>query len=162
MTNGTETFYRIDVPLGLSCRVSVHVCSMTVNSWEDFSFHGLRQHSLFRGMSTGFVVALYFRSVARWVRLPENRSNHQGWLRREERVCVISTTPVGMGPCCIVDRSEPSAQRRRRIQGRTPESAPLACSINIDLVRGIPFQLLASIPNTNRQSLQRVSQEGNL
>ena len=75
---------------------------------------------------------------------------------------VISITPVGMGPCCIVDRSEPSAQRRRRIQGRTPECAPLACWINIDVVRGMSFQLLASNPHTNPQNLQRISQEGNL
>ena len=69
-----------------------------------------------------------------------------------ERVDVVSTTPVGMGACCIVDKSEPSAQCRRRIQGRTPESAPLACWINIDLVRGMSFQLLTSsedIPPSN-------------
>ena len=75
----------------------------------------------------------------------ENRSLHQGWLRREERVYVISITPVGMGPCCIVDKSE-SAQRRRRTQGRTPECAPLACSINIDLVCGMPFPVVGFKP----------------
>ena len=53
-----------------------------------------------------------------------------------ERVYVVSTTLVCMGPCCVVDRSEPSAQRRRRIQGRTPECAPLACSKNINLCAG--------------------------
>ena len=78
-----------------------------------------------------------------------------------ERVYMVSTTLVGMGLCWVVDRSEPSA-RRRRIQGRTPECAPVACSIFIDLVRGMSFQLLASTPHANPQNLQRISQEGNL
>ena len=122
-------------------------------------------------MSPGFVVALHFRSVARWVRRPKiaafikdgygERMVETIGLNGVKRVYVVSTTLVGMGLCCVVDRSEPSA-RRRRIQGRTPECAPVACSIFIDLVRGMSFQLLASSPHANPQNLQRISQEGNL
>ena len=117
-------------------------------------------------------LVLSCRSVARWARRPKTaafikdghgeRIVETVGLSGVERVYVVSTTLVGMGSCCVVDRSEPSAQRRRRIQGRTHECAPLACSINIDLVRGMSFQLLASNPHANPQNLQRISQEGNL
>ena len=72
-------------------------------------------------MSPGFVVVLYFRSVARWVRQSKTAASiKDGYgeimvetigLSCVERVYVVSTTPFGMSPYRIVDRSEPSAQR---------------------------------------------------
>ena len=121
MTNGTETFYRIDVPpevLGLSCRVSVHVCSMTVNSWEDFSFHGFASIASFVECH---LVLSWHCTFAAWLggyvsRKPQpsrkERMVETIGLSVVERVCVVSTTLVGVGACCIVDKGEPPAQRR--------------------------------------------------